>query len=232
MSRKLIFGGAFNPVHIGHVRAAIEVSEALDFGHVEWVPSFAPLHKTGHTLLPFDIRMALLRAALEGDRRSSVNAIERDLPVPSVTVQTLEAMTRSEPAVERHFLLGDREFLRLHKWRAGSRVVELADIAVVCRTEFNHEEFAAQVVGGWPRSRRVTAPPGALMAFELLPGRRAVVVGIPRIDISSSLVRQKWLAGHSVAHLVPEPAIALLEQNRAAVQAAWDAAADSSLRAS
>jgi nicotinate-nucleotide adenylyltransferase len=231
MSRKLIFGGAFNPVHIGHLHAAREVAATLAFDGIELVPSYLPLHKTVQNLLPFDLRAALLRAAIEECPGFSVNTIERGLPTPSITVQTLEAMRRDQPAVDHHFLLGDREFLRLHLWRAGPRVVEMAHIAVVCRTEFDLEEFAAQVVGAWPGSRRIAAPPGAGMAFELLPGRRAVVISIPRIDISSSQVRETWLGGRDVTRMLPGAVADLLEKHRDTVQSTW-AAAGSDLRAS
>jgi nicotinate-nucleotide adenylyltransferase len=227
MSRRLIFGGAFNPVHIGHLRAAIEVSERLGFDRVEWVPSFAPLHKADDALLPFDIRVALLRAALDGDRRFVINTIEQDLPTPSVTIQTLEAMTRNEPQIERHFLIGDREFLKLHQWRAGRRVVEMTHMAVVCRSEIDLDAFAASVAETWPHSRPVAPPPGAMMAFDLVPERRAVLFSIPRIDISSSLVRRYWLGGFNVSHLVPAAAIELLERHRAAARAAWTASGSS-----
>jgi len=224
----LIFGGAFNPVHIGHLAAAVEVSGMLGFERVEWVPSYVPLHKADQTLLPFELRVAMLRAALGGHDDFHVNEIESELPTPSVTVQTLEAMAQRAPATERHFLLGDREFLRLNTWRAGSRVVELAHIVVVCRTEFDIEAFASQVADAWPLSRRVPPPSGALMAFELVPGRRAVVVAIPRIKVSSSLVRTEWLEGRSVAHLVPPSVAELLALHRDAVQSAWTAPAGSS----
>lgn len=221
MSRTLIFGGTFNPVHVGHLRAAIEVAEALGFGRVDWIPSFAPLHKSEPSLLRFDLRVALLRAALADQAGFRVDEIERDLPAPSFTFQTLEAMAQREPADDRYFLLGDREFLRLPKWRSGRSVVNLTHIAIACRTEFDPSVFASSVAEAWPESRRIEPPGGASMAFELVPGRRAVVVPLPRIDISSSLVRRCWLEGRSLAHLVPMRAIALLEHHRAEVEAAW-----------
>lgn len=232
MSRTLIFGGTFNPVHAGHLRAAIEVAEALDFERVEWIPSYAPRHKSDKSLLRFDLRVALLRAAFSDHDRFRVNEIERGLPVPSITFQTLVAMAQREPGVDRYFLLGDREFLRLHKWRFGSGVVNLTDIVVACRTEFDLETFASAVADAWPRSRRVEARPGTPMAFELLPGRCAVVVPLPRIDVSSSLVRRRWLERRSLSHLVPERAIELLELHREEVEAAWRAAPASASQAS
>jgi nicotinate-nucleotide adenylyltransferase len=221
MPRTLIFGGTFNPVHVGHLRAAIEVSETLGVDRVEWTPSFAPLHKSGDALLPFALRVALLRAATRGHAGFDVNEIEKNLPAPSVTIQTLEAMTWSEPDVERHFLLGDREFLRLHTWRRGRDVVALSHLAVVCRSEVAPPAFASAVAEAWPQCRRVDPPAGALMAFELVPGRRAVLLPVPRFDVSSSLVRRRWLEGRSLAHLVPAAAIDLLELHRAEVKATW-----------
>lgn len=222
MSRTLIFGGTFNPVHVGHLRAAVEVIEALGFNRVEWVPSYAPLHKAGHALLPFDLRVAMLSAAVAGLESFAVNEIERKLPVPSVTVQTLEAMAREVPNDERYFLLGDREFLRLHKWRRGRDVVGLAHIVIACRTEFDPESYARALAEVWPEAHRVDPPEAALMAFELMPGRRAVLLPLPRIDISSSLVRERWLAGRSLDFVVPAGVIELLEANRAQVNAIWN----------
>jgi nicotinate-nucleotide adenylyltransferase len=224
MSRTLIFGGTFNPVHVGHLRAAVEVAETLGFTRVGWTPSYAPLHKTGDALLRFDLRVELLRAALREHARFEVNEIEKDLPVPSVTVQTLEAMARREPAVERHFLLGDREFLRLHKWHRGHDVVKLAHIVIACRTEFDLEAFARAVAEAWPSCRHIDSPEGALMAFELTPGRRAILLPLPRIDISSSLVRQRWLEGRSLAYLLPDGVIDRLERHRPEVTAVWSEA--------
>lgn len=223
MSRTLIFGGTFNPVHIGHLRAAIEAVEVLGFSRVEWIPSYEPRHKTACALLPFTLRVGLLRAAVGGHANFRVNEIEESLPVPSLTIQTLDAIERKQPEAETHFLLGDREFLRLHKWVRGRDVVALAQIIIACRTEFDLEAFASAVAQAWPACRRLDSASGALMGFELMPGRRAVLLPLPRIDISSSLVRRRWLEGRCLAHLLPVEAIEFLEAHRAQVTAAWGA---------
>ena len=223
MSRTLIFGGTFNPVHVGHLRAAVEAVEALGFNRVEWTPSYAPRHKTGEALLRFDLRVELLRAAIRGHADFCVNEIEKSLPVPSFTIQTLDVMARNEPNDERYFLLGDREFLRLHKWFRGRDVVALAHIVVACRTEFDLEAFASTVADAWPECRRIDPPAGALMAFDLVPGRRAVLLPLPRLDISSSLVRRRWLEGRSLTHLLSAGAIELLELHRAEAREVWGA---------
>jgi nicotinate-nucleotide adenylyltransferase len=225
MSRTLIFGGAFNPVHIGHLRAAVEVEEALGFSKVEWVPSFAPRHKAVSALLEFDLRVKLLRAAVRGRAHWRVNEIEKSLPTPSFTYQTLEAMAGDEAGAERHFLLGDREFLRLPKWVRGREVPLRVQLVVVCRTAFNLDDFAAAVAQDWPQARRVEAPARAWAAFELVPKRQAVLLQIPRIEVSSSLVRQRWTDGCSLDQLTPAAAVELLQSHRTEIAAVWNAKA-------
>ncbi len=221
MSRHLIFGGAFNPVHIGHMRAAIEVAEALAFDRTVLLPSFAPLHKSDDALLRFELRVELLWAAARGVKGFEVSEIERGLPAPSTTIQTLEAFEKTAPGAERHFMLGNREFLRLHKWRNGASVVELAHIVVVCRSDVDLDAMAADISGAWPESKRIAPPAGAVAAFELKPGRQAVVVDLPRIEVSSSLIRERWLASRSLSHLVPEPVHALMLRHRGEIDATW-----------
>jgi nicotinate-nucleotide adenylyltransferase len=227
MSRKLIFGGTFNPIHIGHLRAAVEALEAFGFDQVDWVPSYVPRHKRSSGLLSFDLRVELLRAATRGHKNFCINEIEKSLPVPSFTFQTLDALARNEPTAESYFLLGDREFLRLHQWFRGRDVVSRCHLIVACRTEFDLEAFASDGAKAWPDWRRLDPPTDAATAFELVPGRRAILLPLPRLDVSSSLVRQRWLQGQSLAHLLPSGAIELLDLHREEVRAIWGAKAAS-----
>lgn len=103
--------------------------------------------------------------------------------------------------------------------------MNLVHIAVACRTDADLGVFASDVAQAWPDMRRVEAPAGALAAFELMPGRRAVLVQMPRLEISSSLVRKRWLDGRSLEHLLPTATIELLELHRSEVAAAWNVAA-------
>lgn len=101
MSRTLIFGGTFNPVHVGHLRVAVEAVEALGFGQVEWIPSFAPRHKGEPGLLGFDLRAKLLRNAVRHHANFRVNEIEKTLPTPSFTFQTLDVISQNGSNSER-----------------------------------------------------------------------------------------------------------------------------------
>lgn len=225
MPHTLIIGGTFNPVHVGHLRLATEAREALGFDQAEWLPCYAPRHKETAGLLPFPLRLELLRAAIGETAGTRINDIESRLPVPSFTCQTLEALAAGEPDGERYFILGHDEFLRLHKWHRGREVIGLTHVVVAVRRDLDLDRFFAAVAAAWPGSRPVAAPQGALAACELVPGRRAVLIAPPRLEISSSLIRQRWLAGRTVDHLVPPAVIGLLAARRVEVEAAWTAAA-------
>lgn len=221
MPRTLIIGGTFNPVHVGHLRLATEAREALGFELIDWLPCYAPRHKEKAGLLPFPLRLELLRAAVGAAADTRINDIESRLPVPSFTCRTLEAMAAEEPDIERHFILGHDEFLRLHAWHRGREVIGLTHIVVAVRRDLDLGGFFDAVATAWPGCRPRPAPQGALAACELAPGRRAVLIAPPRLEISSSLVRERWLAGRNIDHLAPPAVIGLLAARRAEVAAAW-----------
>ncbi|MCB2101247.1 MAG: nicotinate (nicotinamide) nucleotide adenylyltransferase [Rhodobacterales bacterium] len=223
MTRTLVFGGTFNPVHLGHLRLIDEARRALEFDRVDWIPCHAPFHKDADGLLPFAFRLALVEAAVSGDSTATVNAIESRLPAPSFTFQTLEALAAESPATERHFVLGEKEFLRLHAWKRGRDVAALAHLVVATQPGFDRDRFARAVAVAWPDSAAVPPPSGAVAAFELMPGRRAVVVDLPRLDISSSRVRDRWRADQPLDGLVPPRVLVLLNARRAQVDRAWSA---------
>lgn len=221
MARILTIGGTFNPVHTGHLRLAIEAIEGMGFDRIEWIPCFSPRHKSDCGLLPFALRLALLRAATDGLADSVVDDIESRLPSPSYTVQTLEALAARAPLDERHFLLGQGEFARLHKWHRGREVAALAHVVVAARSGGDGSDFHQSVAEAWPDSRPVDPPAGSPAAYELVPGRWAALLPLPQLDISASLVRQRWLAGRNLDLLLPAPVLGLLEEQRNLVMNVW-----------
>ena len=112
-----IFGGTFNPIHVGHVRAAIEVAEALGLAAVELVPAARPPHKAGEGMLDFPLRLALCRAAVAGLAGFSVNAMEADRPGPSYTCETLAALARTRPDAQHCFIMGMGDLRNLGLWK-------------------------------------------------------------------------------------------------------------------
>lgn len=207
-----VLGGTFNPVHVGHVRMAIEVRENLGLRQVLFLPSFAPPHKPEDTLLPYSLRVALVKAACEGEDGLDVSGEERNLATPSYTVRTVTSLRRRPEEGPWVLIVGSTDFVSLPSWYQGMRLPHLVDMVVVERggvAWVEADSFARMALGltrtswGWR-------------------GKRCIVyLQIPPLAISSSMVRERFVAGRSVRGLIPDACISLLEQHRIFIERLW-----------
>lgn len=219
-----LLGGTFNPVQIGHLRHAIEVAEALDLEKVLLTPAAVPPHKPGYGLLPFNLRLEMLRAATAGSPRLGVNDLEARLDGPSYTCSTLAMWNQLHPDLARpFFLLGVEDFDLLDTWRDWQTLPELANFVVVSRAGSDESIFRRSVTKLWPQCRIRTKKHSDLeIKIATLPGNREIIYfSVPRLDISSSLVRQRWLAGRDINGLMPKSALNILEAHRELVNRTW-----------
>lgn len=217
-----LLGGSFNPVHVGHLRLAIEITEALQPERLDLIPSAIPPHKNRRGLLPFDLRMELLQIATSSMPRIRVNPIEATRPGPSYTWDTLRQYRHDEPDARLFFILGGEDFNMLQHWHRGLELPLLADLVVVPRAGADRGSFLATAREHWPESFRTDVRlPGDGLALELPGGTRLIYLPLPRLDISSSLLRDKWLAGADLSLLVPDPVLEALKRNSSIVKQCW-----------
>jgi nicotinate-nucleotide adenylyltransferase len=136
MKRIGVYGGTFNPIHVGHLRAAEEVAEALDLERVLFVPSATPPHKSetpDDEIAPAALRLAWARLAVEGNPRFAVDAIEVERGGASFLVDTLRTLRASLAPAEPVFLVGSDAFAEMGAWRAPRDLFALAHYAVIVR---------------------------------------------------------------------------------------------------
>ncbi len=227
-----LFGGSFNPVHVGHVRLAIEVLEYTKLPYtldrVELIPCATPVHKEPGKLLPFELRYAMLEASCASVQGLYVNAIEHERQGLSYTWHTLEAYKKKHPSQRLLFMLGIENLCDLPHWYRGLQLLKFADIGVVPRAGGDEELFRQKVGEHWPGatitqgacpSASVCLPPQDDFASETTAS--IYYMPLPRIDISASYIREKWLAGGSLCGLMPEPALDILERARNTAQRIW-----------
>lgn len=180
-----ILGGAFNPPHLGHLWLAQEAHARLGLDRVLLVPfGHAP-----HRVLEQDpgprerLRLAELAAGQDGCLAAS--ALEVDRPGPSYMADTLTLLRETNPAAEPTLILGADQALALRSWHEPERVIELARVAVADR-------------GGVGRDEVVAALHGLSGAEEI------VGFPLPRVDVSSTLIRDRVAAGLPIRYLVPD----------------------------
>lgn len=194
MARIGLLGGTFNPPHVGHLVCAQEAFEQLGLDQVLLVPVWTPPHKVVRDDPGVEHRVAMCEAAVAGDERFGVSRVEADRPGPSYTVDTLRSLHASRPRDELTFIVGGDQAHSLPDWREPAAVLELAELAVTEREEVRRADVLA----------RLAALPGV--------PARVRFFAMPRIDVSSSLLRRRAAAGLPLRYLVPDPVAAYVER--------------------
>lgn len=198
VSRPLIgvLGGTFDPVHIGHLRLAVELVEGLSLQRMLLVPSGQPPHRRA-PVAPVTDRVALLERAVRGSARLVVDARETRRVGPSYMVDTLTELRGVYPRAALCLVLGADAFAGLATWRRWQALPELAHLVVVPRPG-----AVAQVP---PALAAEFAPRWVQRPVALARARSgcALQYAVPMLDISATRIRALLRAGRSVRHLVP-----------------------------
>ena len=194
-----IFGGAFNPVHLGHLRAAEEVREAEGLDEIWLVPAALPPHKQG--LAAAEHRLRMLELAVAGVPGFRVSHVELDRPGPSYSIDTLRALRAEAGAATRLvFVLGHDAFRDFHTWKEHAAIFTLCDMVVVTRP---------------PGPARLTTDEIPLAAREAFwydsdsgvfhhqSGHVLKLQPITALDISAASIRARLSVGRSIRFLVP-----------------------------
>jgi nicotinate-nucleotide adenylyltransferase len=180
MSERLgVLGGTFDPVHVGHVVAAVDVRAALALDRVLMVPAGDPWQKRGSVVASAEQRFTMATLAGAGLDGVEVSRVELDHRGASVTADTLERL--QAPGRELFLLLGADAAANMPTWRRLEETRHLAAVAVV------------------ERAGEHADPPG--------PGWRFEHVTIPRLDVSSSEIRRRVAAGLPIDGLTPGPVV-------------------------
>jgi nicotinate-nucleotide adenylyltransferase len=201
-----ILGGTFNPPHVGHLVMAIEALEQLDLDRLVLMPTAQPPHKEAPDDPGPQVRLELCRLAASGDDRIEVSTLEIERGGSSYTVDTLRALHERAPEHALTFIVGGDMADSLPSWREPEAILSLARLAVAERKGLRRDDIAQRL-----------AP--------LHAGDRVVFFDMPRIDLSSSDVRDRVASGRSIRYLVPDPVIDTIRKNRLYRQAAGRPAA-------
>jgi nicotinate-nucleotide adenylyltransferase len=190
-----ILGGTFDPPHVAHLAIAEEAREALGLERVVFVPAGQPWQKAARAVTPGPIRLAMVERAIAGNPAFAVDRSEVDRPGPTYTVDTLADLAARESAgTELWFILSAEALAGLATWRDPDRVVALAHLCAV------------------PRGGSADDAAAAFRARFPAAAARLVVLDRPRLDLSSTEIRERVRAGRSIRYLVPDGVVDLVRQ--------------------
>jgi nicotinate-nucleotide adenylyltransferase len=187
MRRIGVFGGTFDPVHLGHLVLAEQCREQGRLDEVWFVPSARPPHKP-EPRTPFDRRAEMLALAVAGNPAFRVERSENDRPDLSYTVDTLAEFRRRHPDCDFFLLIGSDTLRDLHTWKDPAGIVAAAGLLVVARP--NCPVLSAEEV-----RTRLRLPDAVPLRLEC--------VTSPLLDIASRDLRERAAQGRSLRYLVP-----------------------------
>ncbi len=195
-----IFGGTFNPIHIGHLITAETLREDFDLDRVLFVPSARPPHKPSPELIGTEHRTAMVRRAIEGNPAFELSTVEVDRPGPSYSVQTVETLRDSLGRKgELYLILGIDTFLDLAAWHRPDQLLRLCHLIINSRPGFSFTE-ASRVLAG---TFGIPVEEGASQA-DLPEGHTLFFAEVPLLEISSTKIRTLLAEGRSVKYRLPE----------------------------
>ena len=143
MERIGIFGGSFDPPHIGHIQSAQQAAKALDLDRLLMIPAAAPPHKSG-CFVSGEHRLSMLRIACGDDPVLQPSDMELRRSGPSYTYETVEAVRAAYPDAEVYLLMGSDMFLSILNWKCPERILAQATLAVFCRGDKGEKEKISQ----------------------------------------------------------------------------------------
>ena len=205
-----LFGGTFNPIHFGHLRAAEEVADDLDLDRLLFIPAARPPHKNTQAITPFTVRLEMLSLAVAGHPLFEVSDIENLRPEKSYSVETLRLFRRDYgPGAELYFIVGLDAMLEIETWREFREIFTLCHLVVLDRPGYDPADLAAflhrKVKCTYQDEARVYLhPSGNRIYFRL----------ITRLDVSSSLIRRLAAQGLSLRYLLPEAVRRYILENK------------------
>jgi nicotinate-nucleotide adenylyltransferase len=200
-----VFGGTFNPVHYGHLRAAEEARTALGLKKLLFVPAgIPPLKEDG--LADIHDRIRMVELAIRGNPGFELSLAETDTTGKSYTVDTLAALAAQHPGATLVFILGVDAFCDMHRWKDPEALMESADFLVLSRPGHPFSSLS--------RLSYAELPPGSLQSMDsgealrvegcLGSGRSLHLLRITGMGVSATMLRELLRGGKSVRYLLPE----------------------------
>ncbi|MFH0983553.1 MAG: nicotinate-nucleotide adenylyltransferase [Planctomycetota bacterium] len=195
-----LYGGSFNPVHLGHLIVARSVAEKLELARVIFLPSAAPPHKEGECLIEPHHRAEMVRLAIAGEKLFDFSDFDLAREGPSYTIETITDFQQTLPAdTELFWIIGADWLMELDTWYKAAELVDACTIVTAARPGWERPDLSAL---------------SAKLSEAQVAKLREHILETPRIDVSATDIRSRVAAGKSIRYLVPDSVQTYIEMFR------------------
>lgn len=203
-----LFGGTFNPIHIGHLRTALEIRERLDFDEIRLLPSGQPPHRD-EPQVSAEHRAAMVALAIEGEPGLVLDDRELWRAGPSWTVETLrEVRQELGKDVSLSFCVGMDSLVNLSGWHRWQELTDWAHLVVAARPGWQLPREGE--VAEWLKTRQSDDPTW----LRRQPHGSVWIAELTLLPIAATALRQRLQAGCSVRYLTPDSVVNYIEEHR------------------
>lgn len=199
-SRIGLFGGTFNPIHLGHLRAAEEIRESFGLAQVVFIPARIPPHKQKEKIVSPSHRLAMVQLAIQDNPCFSVSEFELNRHSTSYSVITIEHFRAEQgQGCALFFLMGTDAFLEISSWKDYARIFHLANFVVMSRPGYRYPELARFLPVDLAAKFEYNSPENCYVHVS---GFKTFFREVTLLDFSSTEVRARVREGRSVRYLV------------------------------
>jgi nicotinate-nucleotide adenylyltransferase len=184
--KKAIFGGTFDPIHLGHVNIAYEALYNLQLDKILFMPAGKPPNKMSKKITDAKVRYDLVKRAIEGETHFEISDYEINKKESSYTYETVELFSKLQRSIEWYFLIGVDSLMDLGNWKNVDRILDNCKLVVYNRAGFTTEEVSKQ-------KKNIE------QEFNI----KIIFLDMPILDISSTTIRSYIKQGRKVNYLLP-----------------------------
>lgn len=208
-----LLGGTFNPIHLGHLRAAEEVRGKFSLDTVLFIPSYIPPHKLTIEMAAPEDRLAMVKLAVASRSRFVASSIEIEAKQTSYSIITLNKVKKAYPDARLFFIVGVDAFLEIETWKSYRDVLEQCRFIVVSRPGHRLGQ-AGKALPQEYRNKIIDARGPGGVDQRLILKHRIFLVDIRALDISSTEIRRRVRRGQPIKGLVPEAVEEYIKKKR------------------
>lgn len=207
-----LFGGTFNPIHLGHLRAAEVVQTTFLLDKVLFIPSFIPPHKESKQIVSPGHRFKMVELAVENSVSFFASSIEIEEKGTSYSILTLQKISKIFPEAMFFFILGIDAFLEIDTWKNHKRVLEQCKFVVISRKGYRLED-AKNVLDKTYVSRMCDLSETGKTRENLDLSYKIFLLPFDALDVASTEIRERLRKNLPITHMVPTPVADYIFEN-------------------
>lgn len=205
-----MYGGTFNPLHNGHIGIVQYTKQSIGLDEVYFIPASVPPHKSSKNLASAQERYDMVRKSVKGFEGFFVSDVELKRKGPSFTIDTINEFTKDFPSdVQFYLLMGSDAFLDISTWEKKDNIFESVSVIVMLRGNWKEYDIIAAFIAdniskGYTLNQKK-------MQYSHMNKKDIIICEVPRIEISSTMIRNYIQRNQSITDLVPDPVARIIK---------------------